>query len=226
MSSVLTIGMTVWNVRTKGEIDAAATRVQQEEAAIHARAEAVEESKERVVRYTWVRSVFDDLKKQDSQGKTMGLALIRLALTSNEATTLFAGLAQSTDKDLKETGQKGLDNLDKEGSGNLISRLNGEVPEDRKAALSVLVSSYRDSSATISAVLRLFDQNAASPLSGAGVINALHFLANTDPSAWKAEQTALAETIAERVAKRSPGPQTQGEIADLKALLRRAGSAR
>jgi len=106
--SVVTIALTIWNVHTKDRIDATEERLKLSEAELHERAQEVEESKEQVARYAWVRSLFPDLRSRDSQDRTLTLALIRLALKPDEAKALLAGLAQSSDKNLQAAGQKAL----------------------------------------------------------------------------------------------------------------------
>src|SRR5262249_31917835 len=194
----------VWNVHTKDRIDAAEERLKARETELHERAQEVEESKEQVARYTWVRSLFPDLKSRDVQDKTMSLALIRLALKPDEAKALFGGLALSTDRNLQEAGQKGLANLQVEASNDLIFRINGEQVEDRLAALSKLTTAYKGSPATVSAVLRLFDDASFPQLSAPGVINSLYYLANTDPGVWTPDQVSLARQAIAKVNSRKP----------------------
>ena len=211
--------LTVWNVQTKNRIDAAEERQKTRETELHERAQQLEETKEQVARYAWVRSLFSDLKSKDAQDRTMSLALIRLALKPEEAKALFGGLAQSSDRSLQEAGQKGLANLESEASNDLIFRINGEQAADRLAALSKLTTIYKGSPATISAVLRLFDDERFAQLTNPGVINAFYYLAHSDPGVWTSEQVALAFAAIAKVKKRSPTAQTQAKIIALESMM-------
>jgi hypothetical protein len=127
--AVLTIALTVWNVHTKDRIDATEERLKARETELHERAQVVEESKEQVARYAWVRSLFRDLKARDVQDRTLSLGLIRLALKPEEAKALFAGLVQSSDKSFQEAGQKGLANLENEASLKVTGSIEEPTPE-------------------------------------------------------------------------------------------------
>ena len=211
--SIITIVMTVWNVQTKGRIDA-------QEQELKVRAASLDESKERVSRYTWVRGVFADLKTQDAQGKQVSMALIRLALQPDEAKVLFSGLAHSTDESLQEAGKSALSHLQAEDADHLILRINGEQSDDRKAALAVLTTTYKGSPGTITSVLHLFDENAIARLSGPGMINALFYLARTDPTVWSTEQITLAKMLITRLRNRPTGDQTRAQLDALDAFVK------
>jgi len=217
--SAITIALTVWNVHTKDLIDATEVRLKARETELHERAEDLQESKAQIERYTWVRSLFPALKARDQQDRTLTLALIRLALKPDEAKALFGGLAQSSDQSLQEAGQKGLANLESEASNNLIFRINGDQAADRIAALTKLTQEYKGSPETISATLRLFEDDRFAELSSPGVINALYYLANTDSTVWNSEQVSAARKAIQKIQNRHPRGQTLAKVSALENFL-------
>jgi hypothetical protein len=219
ISSVVTIFLTVWNVHIQTGINKSEQDIKARETDIHNRAENLQEATAKIARFTWVHTLFPELKSPNAQDRTLTLALIRLSLDPADAQTLFAGLAQSNDKDLKDAGQKGLQNLEREPFDDLIQRITGEQASDRKAALNRLVQDFKGSPATIDAVLRLFDDDNAARLSAPGAINALYYLANSDVTVWTPDQISRTRAALVRLRQRFPGPDTQKHITSVEGFL-------
>ncbi len=101
MSTLIGVIVSVSSWRVKTSLD----RIDSQ---LKARSTAIEESKERVARYTWVRSLFADLTDSDPQKRAFALSVIQLVLSDDEAKKLFAALNTSKDENLREAGQAGL----------------------------------------------------------------------------------------------------------------------
>jgi hypothetical protein len=224
VSAVITVVLTIGNFWTKTRIDQREARLKDIETGLHQRAQEVEESKEKVARYTWVRSLFDDVNSEQPQKKTFSIALIRLALNKSEAEQLFGALAASSDQNLRQAGQKGLANLQSEATNQLVLQLTSENADDRRTATEALIQRYRASSSTISSVLKLFDERAFDDLSPSTVIDAFIFLGRTDPAAWNKEQAQLAQAAIAKVEKRGVGRQTNDALNSVKTTLKAIGT--
>lgn len=112
VSTVITIGLTIFNTYTKTQIDIADQSLKQKsqeiEAKIKEQTANIEESKEKTSRYTFVKSLFPDLIGNDSKKQAITINLIRLTLTESEAERLFTGFQNSSDRQLKKAGNEGL----------------------------------------------------------------------------------------------------------------------
>jgi hypothetical protein len=122
VATVVTITLTVWNVHTKDRIDETVL-------GLNVRAQDLEEAKEKIVRYGFVGTLIPKLKSADEQDRTLNLALIRLALTPEEAELLFAGLAHSGDQSLHAAGQTGIANLENEASLKVTGSIEKPTPD-------------------------------------------------------------------------------------------------
>jgi hypothetical protein len=219
LSALVTVLLTIGNFWTKTKIDQTETSLKALEAGLHERAQGVEESKERVARYTWVRGLFPDLDSSEPRKKTLTLVLIRLALNKDEAEQFFGALASSSDQSLQQAGQKGLDSLQDEARNDLVIRLKSDNAEVRKGATQLLIQQYHGSPTTISSVLNMFDDQSFPGLSPSAVIDALVYLSNTDPIAWNKDQVKRARQAIAKVESRGVGTQTQDAIHTLEAIL-------
>lgn len=226
LSALVTVALTIGNLWTKTKIDQTETSLKAVEARLHERAENVEESKERVARYTWVRSLFSDLDSSDPRTKNRTLALIRLALNKDEAEQLFGTLAVSSDQNLQQAGQKALANLQSEVRNQLVLKLESDDAEVRKGATQELIDKYHASPSTISSVLSMFDDSSFSDLSPSAVIDAFVYLSRTDPTAWNKDQLKLARAAIKKVEDRGAKSQTQDAIHVLDTNLKAAESGR
>lgn len=205
LSALVTVLLTIGNFWTKTKIDQTETRLKTLEAGLHERAQDVEESKERVTRYTWVRSLFPDLDSSEPRKKTLTLVLIRLALNKDEAEQVFGALASSSDQSLQQAGEKGLDNLQDEARNDLVIRLKSDNADVRKGATQLLIQQYHGSPATISSVLNMFDDESFPSLSPSAVIDALVYLSKTDPIAWSSHQVKRGRQAIAMVESRGVG---------------------
>ncbi|MEK7727543.1 MAG: hypothetical protein AAB354_03975, partial [candidate division KSB1 bacterium] len=183
---------------------------------LKARSAGVEESKERVERYKWVLSLLPGLtEKQDEAKRNFTVALVRLALTQEEAEQLFAGLQVSANQELQAVGQSGVEGLETETINRLVLQMNANTAEERKAAVALLEREYQDSPAAITLTLKLFEADRLKNLSPSGVINGLYFLSATDPEAWNQTHLALARQAVTKIQSRNIGEQTLAALAKL-----------
>lgn len=120
VSSVITIVLTVFNTYTKSQIDATdqqlKIREQELEAKFKERTANIEESKEKTSRYTFVKTLFQDLESNDSKKQALTINLIRLTLTDGEAERLFTGFTNSQNQTLQKVGNDGIAVIQKEKS--------------------------------------------------------------------------------------------------------------
>ncbi|GBL11936.1 hypothetical protein MSj_03446 [Microcystis aeruginosa Sj] len=125
VSSVITIVLTVFNTYTKWQIDAADQRLkergQELEAIFKQRTADIEALKERTSRYTFVKTLFQDLESNDSKKQTLTINLIRLTLTEGESERLFRGFTNSPDQTLQKVGNEGIAVIQKEKSSAQVA---------------------------------------------------------------------------------------------------------
>jgi hypothetical protein len=125
VSSVITIVLTILNTYTKLQIDAADQRLkeraQEIEAKFKERTTNIEESKEKTSRYTFVKTLFQDLESNDSKKQALTINLIRLTLTEDEAERLFTGFTNSQNQTLQKVGNAGIAVIQKEKSSAQLS---------------------------------------------------------------------------------------------------------
>jgi hypothetical protein len=214
LGSLLTIALTIWNARTKNDID-------QLEVQLRTRTAAMEESKEKVERYKWVLSLLPSLTEKDEVKREFTRALVRLSLTKEEAGQLFSGLQLSSNHELREVGLKGFESVENEDLNRLVLQMNANSADERKSAVARLEKDYGSSSAAISLVLDQLSPGRISTLSPSGVINSIYYLSSTDPQAWTAEERKAAAGAISRI---SGGPQTKAAVDKLKTLLSKLDS--
>lgn len=120
VSSVITVVLTVFNTGTKWQIDAADQRLKEREQELEAkfqeRTAIIEESKEKTSRYTFVKTLFQDLESNDSKKQALTINLIRLTLTEGEAERFFRGFTNSQNQTLQKVGNEGIAVIQKEKS--------------------------------------------------------------------------------------------------------------
>jgi hypothetical protein len=120
ISSVITIALTVFNTYTKLQIDAADQRLkgreQELEAKFKERTANIEESKEKTSRYTFVKTLFQDLESNDPKKQSLTINLIRLTLTEGESEKFFRGFTNSQNQTLQKVGNEGIATIQKEKS--------------------------------------------------------------------------------------------------------------
>jgi hypothetical protein len=221
IGSLITITLTVWNTHTKSEIDKREEGLKELEVRLKERTTGLEESREKVDRYKWVLSLFNDLNEKDEKKKNFTIGLVRLALTPGEAEQLFAGLQTSSDKELQSLGQSGITAIQNEPIGVLVSQMNATTADVRKSAVATLVRDYKSSSQAITFALRMYDPDRIDNLSPSGVINGLYYLSATDPAAWGGAQAEAGRQLASRLEARGGGQQTKAALETFKSLLQK-----
>jgi len=219
IGSLITIVLTVWNTHTKNEIDRREADLKGLEVQLKQRATSVEESKERVERYKWVLSLLPSLTDADVTKRNFSIALVRLALTRQEAEQLFSGLQLSSNQELRRAAQQGFESIETQEITRLVLQINANSADERKRAVATLEREYSSSPASISLVLDLYKPNRISTLSPSGLINGLYFLSVTDPQAWTSTSVKAARDAIAEISKQKVGPQTRAAIEKLEQLL-------
>ena len=111
-SSILAIGLTIFNTQTQSRLASEElsfkTRSAEFESEVKKRSQNLEESKEKTERYRFVHSMSAGLADKDKNKKEVTINLIRLALSDDEESSFFSGLAQSTDSELQNAGKTGV----------------------------------------------------------------------------------------------------------------------
>lgn len=229
VSSLVTIGLTVWNTQTKQQIDQREAELKIQTAALDAelkrRSTTVEESKERVDRYKWVYGLVPDLSAPDATKRNAALAMVRLALTKPEAEGLLAGLQQSPNEQVREAAQQGVATIaaiENAELAKLVDQMNAENADERKRATGRLQRDYDDSGVAIGLVLRRLGAAEIDRLSPSGLINALYFLGRTDANAWTQDSIRQAKEVFPQIRARKVGPQTQAALAGAEEVAKRA----
>lgn len=225
LGSLVTIVLTGWNAYTKSQIDQREAALKSLELSLKERSAGLEESRERVERYKWVLGLFPDLVATDERKRNFTVALIRLALTKDEAAQMFTGLQASSDTGLRAIGQSTVATIAAEPIAELVAQMNADTPDARKRAVADLQRRYASSSQAITLTLRTFDADMIVRLSPSAVINGLYFLANTEPAAWTPAQVTSARQVITRIEGRSPGAQTNAALAQLRTHLAQVSAA-
>jgi len=220
IGSVVTIVLTLWNAQTKHEIDQRQEELQELELQLKARTTGVEESKERVERYKWVLTLLPSLTEQDANKRNFTVALVRLALTKDEAEQLFAGLRQSASEEVRMAAQQGIEAIETQELARLVSQINADSADVRKRAVAALERDYSSSSTAITSVIELYGPDRLSKLSPSGAINGMYYLSKTDPQSWTPENLQHAREAIARVRERGAGPQTSAAIETAEKLIR------
>lgn len=221
VGTLVTISLTIWNARTKSEIDKREESLKELEVRLKERSTGLEESRERVDRYKWVLSLFDTLNDKDVKKRGFTVNMVRLALTKDEAEQLFAALQASPDKELQAVGESGATAIQNEPITKLVSQMNASTAEVRKAAVAALVRDYKSSSQAIALVLRIYDPSRIENLSPSGVINGLYYLSATDPGAWDRQLSETGKQVASGIDKRGGGRETKAALEAFKSLLQK-----
>lgn len=220
ITTVITILLTVYNTYTKSRIDDTERRLREIEVGIKEKAQELEEAKERVARYNWIRGLLSDLDESNPKKRSFTLNLIRLALTQDEAEQMFAGFQASSDKALQASGQDGMFSIQNEPIARLATQLNAPSEDISKNAVKTLKERYGTSSTAISFVLRLFNNDIIDSLSPNGVINALDFLKSTDPLVWNREQIYAARKAILLVQAKGIISRTRNNLDEFETFLK------
>ncbi len=228
--SLITVALTAWNAQTKQQIDQREADLKMQTAALDAelrrRSTSVEESKERVERYKWVYGLVPELSAADGSKRNAALAMVRLALSKEEAEGLLAGLQQSPDEQVRKAAAQGvvtIANIENAELVRLVSQVNAAGADERRRATGRLQRDFNDSAEAISLALKLLDASQVDKLSPSGLINVLYFLSRTDPRAWTPTEIAAANRVLPGVRARNAGPQTQAELGRVEDTVKAAG---
>jgi len=108
----------------------------------------------------------------------------------------------------------------------LVKQLDGAGADERRSAVATLIRDYRNSKLAIGQILALYAPDRPQQLSGNGRVNALTFLAATNPDAWSRELVATGREVVSRVGEAGYGPDTRAALDRLTVALDAAGSAR
>ncbi|OPY77669.1 MAG: hypothetical protein A4E65_02651 [Syntrophorhabdus sp. PtaU1.Bin153] len=114
ISSVVTIGLTVYNATLNTRIQQTEIQLKQVESEIRKKSQELEERKERTARYEFVNKLLPDVLKKEKPQVILTTNLITLALTEEEARKLFEGFQFSQDRSIQEVGRIGSENLEKQ----------------------------------------------------------------------------------------------------------------
>jgi len=215
ITSIITIILTIYTTSNKVRLD-------QLETDFKDRSTKVEESKERVERYKWVYSLYNDLNDVDKRKKNFTVGLITLALTDAESKKLFSALQTSGDTLLQSVGQSGLKALKAIGNEDiaaLVSKIDTSSAADRIKAVGELENKYASSSPAITMVLSLYNPDNITTLSPDGIINGLYYLNRTNVKVWNKQQIKQGQDAAVRIAALNPGKNTSKELVNFKSLL-------
>jgi hypothetical protein len=229
LGSLITISLTVWNSHTKEKIDQRETELKAQTASLDAevrrRTTSVDESKERVERYKWVYSIVPELSAPDASKRNAALAMVRLALTKEEAEGLLAGLQQSPNAQVRQAAEQGavaIAAIENAELNKLVLQMNAPNADDRRRSTGRLERDFADSSAAISLVLTQLSAAQMDKLSPSGLINSLYYLSRTEPGAWTADEVTVATETIPRIRAKNAGPQTQAELARVEAVVKTA----
>lgn len=229
LGTLVTIVLTIWNAQTKQLIDQREADLKIQSAALDAelrrRSTSVEESKERVERYKWVYSLVPELSVQDGAKRNAALAMVRLALSKEEADGLLAGLQQSPNEEVRKAAAQSVATIAKIENAEivrLVSQMNAPGVDERRRATGRLQRDFNDSADAIVEALKLLNSDQIDKLSPSGLINVLYFLSRTDPRAWTQDARSLAGQVLPLVRARNAGPQTQAELSRVEETLKAA----
>jgi hypothetical protein len=229
IGSVITISLTLYNNDTKRKIDDAEVILKKVQADIAEKSNIREDLKERVARYTWIRSLFPDMiNEKDEKKRKFTISLARQILNEKEAEDLFTSLEASSNKELQDVGKSGLkDILDAQmiELTRTISQINADTATIRRQTVQMLINNYKTSQKAIGIVIDLYDESKIGKLSPSGIINGLVFLTATDATAWRSDHLTAADDLIRRLKKRSIGPQTKSIVEGLEKHLVEVRSA-
>lgn len=104
---------------------------------------------------------------------------------------------------------------------SIVSQINSNTKSERLSATQNLKSNYADNGEVIGLVLEMLGRNHISKVSAQGRVNALFFLANTEPSAWSKQLRYKGKETVVFLKSVGLGPQASGELNNVSNLLSR-----
>jgi hypothetical protein len=215
ITSIITVALTIYTAYNKAKIDSLEDKLKE-------RSATVEESREKVDRYKWVFSLYNDLTDTDKRRSKFAGSLITLALTDTESKKLFSGLQTSSDKVLQNLGKNGLSSLNNATIVSLVSKIDTLSVPDRTSAVGELEKNYASSPVAITLVLNLYNPDNIKTMSSNGVINGLYYLNRTTAKVWSKQQIEQGKEVTARIAALNPGAKTQKELANFIRFLNNA----
>ena len=130
-TSVLTVILAVANYHNNQQLEANKHRLDSLETSFKGRSVGIEETKEKVERYKWVLSLYNDLIDTTNKQKSgFAIGMVKLALDSADFSKLFASLQSSSNKSLQSVGNQIIIDL--------VSKIDAADPSDRKGAVGDL----------------------------------------------------------------------------------------
>ena len=217
-STLVTIGLTVWNARTANQLRAIELQHQTQQLAL-------EEARDRIARYQFVNSLSSGIFTEDENQRLLAINLVQLTLTPVEAKVFFNGFRSSNDPEVQEFGRIGIASVELQALASRVQLIDAPSSGTRRATMATLVRESSNDPVTIGLVLDLLEEERIDRLSESGRINALYFLNATALASWTPELRARAATAVARIEARhergvgNVGPQTRGELDKLKARL-------
>ena len=151
ISSIVTIGLTVYNTTLNTKIQKTELQLRQIETEIKRQSQELEVRRERTSRYEFVNKLLPDVLKKDKAQVTLTTNLITLALTEEEAKKLFDGFQSSRDKDIQEVGRIGTENLE-----NQRERLRLALGHEAAAFEALIGGNYREALSEFEATDRVY----------------------------------------------------------------------
>jgi len=215
VTSVITVALTVYTAYNKSKIDLLEDKLKE-------RTTTIEESREKVERYKWVFSLYNDLTDTDARKSKFTGALITLALTDSESTKLFSGLQASSDKVLQNLGKNGLVTVSNSTIVSLVSKIDTQSVPDRTSAVGELEKNYASSPVAITLVLNLYNPDNIKTMSANGMINGLFYLNRTKAEVWSKQQIEQGREVAARISALNPGAKTKTELKNFMMFLNTA----
>ena len=215
ITSIITVALTIYTAYNKAKIDSLEDKLKE-------RSATVEESREKVDRYKWVFSLYNDLTDTDKRKSKFAGSLITLALTDAESKKLFNGLQTTSDKVLQNLGKNGLISLNNSTIVSLVSKIDTLSVPDRTSAVGELEKDYASSPVAITLVLNLYNPDNIKTMSSNGLINGLYYLNRTIAKVWSKQQIEQGKEVAARIAALNPGAKTKNELANFIRFLNNA----
>lgn len=248
LSSLVTVGLTVWNAHTRIRVEEAQVAIEQDKTRLaelegqlrHLEVQsrlALDRASTNVTRFEFVHELFPALLETDATQRSLTINLVRLLLTPEEAEALFEGFSASDRAEVRSLGEQGISTLDAVARGQadrireLAVAINSDDKPVRLAAVSRLVNEFGDSSLTVSETLAWFAPDRIDTLSPSGRINAFYVLSSTRVGAWSPELLEDARKALERVQERDAagvaeiGPQTRESIQALEMRLKQVAAS-
>ena len=117
------------------------------------------------------------------------------------------------------------DAIDSAAIVTLVDQSNAANADTRRSATGKLERAYADSPTAIGLTLERLGPTRIKAFSPSGLINALYYLARSDPKSWTAENVRAADSVLPVVAAQQLGPQATAELASVRKVVEAARRA-